>query len=896
MNRSSRIFHYIIITIVLLSTLLFASHSSAQVSIPFGQTIQSSISSIGEIDIYSFNAIQGDVIHVHMTSTNMSSVVSLYGPDGTLLKTAAVTNGLSGTAAFNSGPLPSTGTYILLANENGYDAVGKTYTIFIALIGGIPGSLSVTPTEGLNATGYNGGPFNPSEIIYTLENSSSVPIEWSLTKTQGWIDISKEGGVIDAGGSGTITISINSSANALSIGAYSDTLTITNITESNRQVQRIVNLLIKPHNGILEVTPSDSFTASGPPGGPFDPPSKIYTLENVGEKSITWGASAAEYWLSLSGNHGALAPGETTEVSIFINENANDLAIGGYTDTVSFTNLINHEGDTTRDVNLLIGVSASAISCNISKSAIILGDSLHVSGQITPSPEGAIVDIVITPPEGEAVYISVLANSLGQFSYDLGCEDIYQSGDWTIYAAWPGDDALTGDESETQTLNVTPAGSRVTLNLTSQSIKLGDLISLSGKFTPQPDCGRDLSGISLNLIISGPYGATAEVIQTNDQWGHFALQDYDGFNCLGEWTVQAVFPGDDAYASSSSSLITLKVVETAGYAIIIEGKHSTLEGIDSHNKTANFVYNTLKDRGLLDDDIKYFNYDTNQTGVDATPTKSAIEDAITIWARDMMDPAYDNPYTASEDEVTGKPANLYIIMIDHGLADVFYIYPDTISSLELGEWIDTLQDSLTGQAADQEIIAILGFCRSGSFIDDISGYNRVIISIAAPEESSYKGPLDQDNIREGEYFVSEFFKGVTFGRTIKSCFQDAVNRTEVFTSSGFWKNSNSVFFDNSRQHPLLDDNGDGIGSNILAALGPDGLLSEDLIIGVSSITDNDPGDVSITDVASDIFLAQAETSTSGLWARVDNNSRLMTLWVEVKPITILLTQVAQNSQ
>jgi hypothetical protein len=103
--------------------------------------------------------------------------------------------------------------------------------------------------------------------------------------------------------------------------------------------------------------------------------------------------------------------------------------------------------------------------------------------------------------------------------------------------------------------------------------------------------------------------------------------------------------------------------------------------------------------------------------------------------------------------------------------------------------------------------------------------------------------------------------------------------------------TNAPWFDASVQHPLFDDNADGEGSNDLSdpdgdgkCLPPEqGLCSQELFIGVSSITGNDPGDVAVTHVTQDLFLGIDESSTSALWAQVDNNSRLSAIWVEVKP-------------
>jgi hypothetical protein len=126
---------------------------------------------------------------------------------------------------------------------------------------------------------------------------------------------------------------------------------------------------------------------------------------------------------------------------------------------------------------------------------------------------------------------------------------------------------------------------------------------------------------------------------------------------------------------------------------------------------------------------------------------------------------------------------------------------------------------------------------------------------------------------------------------VKESFERATFLTERFTESPMSVSTNAPWFDASVQHPLFDDNGDSVGSNDLSDPDGDGkcfppgqgLCTQELFIGVSSITGNDPGDVAVTHVTHDLFLGIAETSTSGLWAQVDNNSRLSAIWVEVKP-------------
>ena len=87
---------------------------------------------------------------------------------------------------------------------------------------------------------------------------------------------------------------------------------------------------------------------------------------------------------------------------------------------------------------------------------------------------------------------------------------------------------------------------------------------------------------------------------------------------------------------STPEPVSLLVGVSAGYAIIVQGKITSKEGIKSHNKTTNRIYDKFIERNFEADDIYYFNYDTSQTGVDASPTKAGIQDAIETWAKDKL--------------------------------------------------------------------------------------------------------------------------------------------------------------------------------------------------------------------------------------------------------------------
>ena len=92
-----------------------------------------------------------------------------------------------------------------------------------------------------------------------------------------------------------------------------------------------------------------------------------------------------------------------------------------------------------------------------------------------------------------------------------------------------------------------------------------------------------------------------------------------------------------ALLAASSAQDSVLVGLTAGYAVIVEGRVDSEEGLESHNLTTNRIYAQLLARGFLAENIRYFNFDPTQSGVDAIPTKAALEEqkALRTMIRQM---------------------------------------------------------------------------------------------------------------------------------------------------------------------------------------------------------------------------------------------------------------------
>jgi len=436
----------------------------------------------------------------------------------------------------------------------------------------------------------------------------------------------------------------------------------------------------------------------------------------------------------------------------------------------------------------------------------------------------------------------------------------------------------------------TPAYTTLSLTLSAGSILNNGAVSLAGKLTRLPDIGTDLNNLPITFSITDPDVSSVQSISVNtrDKYGHYLLENVGDsqspvkFTKKGTYTIVAEFAGNEIFSYAQSPVNSLLVGSAAGYAIIIEGKATGNEGLPSHNKTANRVYDRLRSRGFTDDNIYYFNYayTPGHPTIDAQPSKAAIQAALQGIA----------PFNLLS-KMNNVPAPLYIIMVDHGTNGNFIINNETITPAELNTWLKTLEAGLDADALAEKRIIINGSCYSGSFIPELklgrtsTDAGRIVITSAASNEESYMGPNEPDNIRSGEFFIEEFFKELAEGSSVKAAFEGATGKTESYTRKGSGA-AQPPYNDDAAQHPLLDDSGAGIGSNQLSDFGGDGAeaASQYLGAGVTNAVTNPAEFTKVTDTQS---LTTAE-STYIFWGEVGDNAEVDWAWIEVRsPSTVL---------
>jgi hypothetical protein len=333
------------------------------------------------------------------------------------------------------------------------------------------GPLTVSPAGGVSQTIPQGGPFAPASQTYTLTNTGTAPLDFTVTKTQAWVTVLPSGGTLAAGATANVIVSMNGFAITLAPGTYADTVTFANTTNGSGDQTRPMSLTVTAATaGALEVTSASPwFISVGHPGGPFSPAGMDFTLTNTGGSPLDFTVTHDQAWLSASPSAGTLAGGASTTVTVSVNASANALAVGTYQNIITFTNTTNGNGTTIRPSALMISPPGVEMTVNPTTDFTATGPA---GGPFTP--DKMLYTITNVSPQPMTVSISKtqpwldIAPSFTTMTLAIGVSVTYQiSVNAAANALAPGaytdtvtiTNVTTGLNNTTRavTLNVTPA-------------------------------------------------------------------------------------------------------------------------------------------------------------------------------------------------------------------------------------------------------------------------------------------------------------------------------------------------------------------------------------------------------------------------------------------------------
>jgi subtilisin family serine protease len=255
----------------------------------------------------------------------------------------------SATVAQILNALKSTGVAITDTRSGGFITKPRIRVdLALQALGAAVSTLQVSPASDMATTGNPGGPFSPSGFSYAI-SSSGGSVGYSVSGVPSWLTASATSGTATASPT-TLTFTVNASANALAPGTYPATISFTNTTNGQGNLNLSATLTVKPPS-VLQVSLATDMSASGTQGGPFAPSSFQYVLSAT-NGPVNFSISGLPAWLTASQALGSADVGTT--VTFSVNASAAGLAPGTYTATVSFANTTNGQGNQTRSATLVV--------------------------------------------------------------------------------------------------------------------------------------------------------------------------------------------------------------------------------------------------------------------------------------------------------------------------------------------------------------------------------------------------------------------------------------------------------------------------------------------------------------------------------------------------------------
>jgi len=102
-----------------------------------------------------------------------------------------------------------------------------------------PEPLRVLPATGLNASGTEGGPFDPPGITYLLTNASLSSLTWTALPDSAWLAAEPQGGSLAPGEVVAVDVDFSREAEWLAAGTYEGSVVISNVTDGSARTRRV---------------------------------------------------------------------------------------------------------------------------------------------------------------------------------------------------------------------------------------------------------------------------------------------------------------------------------------------------------------------------------------------------------------------------------------------------------------------------------------------------------------------------------------------------------------------------------------------------------------------------------------------------------------------------------
>lgn len=127
----------------------------------------------------------------------------------------------------------------------------------LTILGPPQARLRATPNEGFVSAGSEGGPFEPSEISYTLNNTGTLDLGWIVSVSESWLEIDGfDSGTLPPDTSTSVTVGLSSAAAGLPAGLHGGSIEFINTTDGFGTTSLGAHLSVSSIEGWTEFAPS----------------------------------------------------------------------------------------------------------------------------------------------------------------------------------------------------------------------------------------------------------------------------------------------------------------------------------------------------------------------------------------------------------------------------------------------------------------------------------------------------------------------------------------------------------------------------------------------------------------------------------------------------------------
>ena len=319
---------------------------------------------------------------------------------------------------------------------------------------------------------------------------------------------------------------------------------------------------------VLAVTPATGLVSSGTVGGAFTPSGATYTLSNTGNASLNWTAAKTAAWVTLSSASGTLAAGANTTVTASINATASTLAVGSYSDTITFTNSTNANGNTTRAVSLAVGSNTAPSAPALTALPLYSqGGSKTVSWPAVSGATSYTIQIATDAAFTTSVVSQTVAGASAAFTNLVSGVTYY----YRVLAT-----NGIGSSANSNVVSSTQDGVAPLVAITSPASPLS---TATTSVTVSGTSSDALSGIS-NVTVNGVTATTA------NGFANWTVSVPLGYGTNGITAV--AYDGAGNVTTTAPVRVTLTTAQTYNPLIIPEVMTGTTFNLDLHNTTKRF--------------------------------------------------------------------------------------------------------------------------------------------------------------------------------------------------------------------------------------------------------------------------------------------------------------------